>query len=712
MARFEERWTTSTVGSAPAGWTAEWIAGGYVIHDNYGGWRIAHDSGSVSAPDAISYDAVGDVAAPVEALALFRQNGGGGGEGVVLLGANNNSSRDGYTGVMTGTSPGTLAILRSTGGSDTTLVSSTAINYLGTLYYHWLRVRRQGDVVTAKLWPWGSTEPGTWDLESTSTQPSAAGWVGVRGNGNRAIFERVVVETSGATCVSASATQNQWAVDFSTYSTGTGTPSGWSQMWHSFDTVAITASTAVEPGGKYMTLEHSAGGTARRGLQWDAGPIGYSSTVETLVKFRLSALTAYQFTPVQYAAGDSASENAYLAWINSGANLYPEVWINAVNTFNFRNQGSVFSLSSGVWYWMRTRFAGPALKYKLWADSTTEPASFSTIASHDNWRRCVSGRFGVAMFNSDAKDIAYFAVGLDGASAPTPSTSTGSTGSTGGASTGSTSSTFPAATAYSGGPYSGVWANGVDLYSDSGFVLDRPPGWRDAPFRSHRFVSLPKRRGFLKATADPSWEPRELRLSGVVQGDTNAAARANLRKLKARLSDGGVRYSFPDASTLEVVGYLAEDGIAVEPIGPPLADDRFRVDVSVVCPSPRYLERSTYSVGFGSTRTLMPLGTAPSYPVVTVSGATTFTLTYKTSTGGTVKTFGLSGATGAPFTIDMEAETVLNTSGDSQIGSRTTGSDFFALDPYDGTWTASSWPTLEVSAGSGTCVYRRAYLEG
>ncbi len=43
------------------------------------------------------------------------------------------------------------------------------------------------------------------------------------------------------------------------------------------------------------------------------------------------------------------------------------------------------------------------------------------------------------------------------------------------------------------------------------------------------------------------------------------------------------------------------------------------------------------------------------------------------------------------------------------MGALAAGWDFPAIDPNDGTFSASQWPTLQVSSGSGSITYRKAY---
>lgn len=253
--------------------------------------------------------------------------------------------------------------------------------------------------------------------------------------------------------------------------------------------------------------------------------------------------------------------------------------------------------------------------------------------------------------------------------------------------------------------------NTKDL-STIGLILDVPGGWRHSAPRAHRHIQIPKRRGHLKVTASPVWEPRRLVLTGHIQGTSLANLRANHREIVSRLSDGLLTCSFADASTEVFYAYMDESGVQVEPVGGALESRRQAVTINLLCPDPRIYENSTTTVSATSTASVAcALGTAPVEPVIVTDGATTVSIIYKTSTGGAVATCGITSAAGsAPYTFDMKAQTVLSSSGASVIAALTTGTDFFVLDPFDGDWPSSAWPTVQVSAGTANITYQRAYL--
>lgn len=63
-------------------------------------------------------------------------------------------------------------------GSDSpTQVATTGVSLSGSTVY-WIRFRVNGTTIQARIWADGGGEPGFWDLDSTNSNVTAAGWVG------------------------------------------------------------------------------------------------------------------------------------------------------------------------------------------------------------------------------------------------------------------------------------------------------------------------------------------------------------------------------------------------------------------------------------------------------------------------------------------------------------------------------------------------------
>ena len=129
-------------------------------------------------------------------------------------------------------------------------------------------------------------------------------------------------------------------------------------------------------------------------------------------------------------------------------------------------------------------------------------------------------------------------------------------------------------------------------------------------------------------------------------------------------------------------------------------------------------DESTSSVNGITTATAIPLGSAPCWPVIRLNGDAggvgAVTILYKTSTGTTRKTlsFTFAPTLGAAdwVDIDMEAATIIDDASANRRDERTLGTDFpWMLDPRDGVYVSSSWPTLETSDGDLDVTYTKRY---
>lgn len=219
---------------------------------------------------------------------------------------------------------------------------------------------------------------------------------------------------------------------------------------------------------------------------------------------------------------------------------------------------------------------------------------------------------------------------------------------------------------------------------------------------------------------DERLDSRELRIELYLEGTSTANYYARLDELKARLrgnvssaEKGVVDLEFDDRLGLAYKARL----LTVEP-SMAFADDpvlsRDIVKVSMELLDPYLREQSESSVGsIVNSDTAIPLGTGPSYPRLRIAGAfTNPTITYKSSGGTTLKTLGLTltKSGGQWVEIDMRLGTIVDNASANQQGARNSGSDFpWYLDPRDGTYWSSAWPTLRCSSGTLTCYYFKGY---
>jgi phage-related protein len=222
-------------------------------------------------------------------------------------------------------------------------------------------------------------------------------------------------------------------------------------------------------------------------------------------------------------------------------------------------------------------------------------------------------------------------------------------------------------------------------------------------------VTVPGRLGDVVVSAKPNVGSRTLSIRLAALADTRTALLGVLDELKWRFAPQKQHtLVWVDDQTREMYGYVTD--FRDDPIEPDLMQIATRYRLTVECPDPREFATSDTTVSSITTATDIQLGSAPSTPTITVTGAGTFNLVYKNSAATTLKTVSISGAT-APVVLDCDAGTVTDAGGNA-VQYLSASSDFpFVFDPQDGDPYAGTadWPTLECSAGSAEAVYRKAW---
>lgn len=256
-----------------------------------------------------------------------------------------------------------------------------------------------------------------------------------------------------------------------------------------------------------------------------------------------------------------------------------------------------------------------------------------------------------------------------------------------------------------------LMVDGFDL-STLDFRVQSLAGHRNMPEAVWPQTDVPARYGPVLLSDTAQRKARPIKVQGVFDSTSLASLYANTDEAKARM-DGALRtYTVVDNEAREHRAYLLK--WEAQGLPPELTTPRTYVTLTLWCPDPRAYSTGDTVVNFGATATAVPLGNAPTHPVIRIAGtASAPALVYKTSTGGERGRVTLAttiGSTGY-IDIDMDAGTLVDETGANVSAVyATTVSGFFALDPLDGTYWSSGWPTVEVSAGSGTATYRKAWL--
>lgn len=264
-----------------------------------------------------------------------------------------------------------------------------------------------------------------------------------------------------------------------------------------------------------------------------------------------------------------------------------------------------------------------------------------------------------------------------------------------------------------------LYVNDFDT-SRLGLIVTGVDGWRDAPSTRDRTTQLPTRVGAIILAPEAETAPRQISIEGVIDPShaglalTMANVRAAISELQERIYRGTIEVRFADEPDIFVLARGEQAQLVASP--PQFMNPKSRVQIRLLCPDPLRYDRNGSVVGFGvSPRTGTPLGTAVSAPVLRIMGAATNPVITYRDKSGTVRqtmTFTVTLASTDYLEIDCELFTITKyASGVASNGiTLLTAGDFIALDPQDGDYAGGVWPTLEVSAGSGECLYRRAWL--
>ncbi len=255
-----------------------------------------------------------------------------------------------------------------------------------------------------------------------------------------------------------------------------------------------------------------------------------------------------------------------------------------------------------------------------------------------------------------------------------------------------------------------LYVNDIDV-ADLGVTVGQSiDGWRDGPDIRLPAAPLLGRIGRLGLTDAPAANARVFSVDAVQIGSTVADLLSKLDQLKRLVYDGVVRIRTGEASDRE---YLGVAGLTVGPMGDWLNQVahtlRFRFD----CDDATARALIPTVVPFSASATAIPLGTAPSAPVIRIGDSVTNpVITYKDHRGQTQRTMGftITIAAGGWLEIDCELKTIVDQDGAQQAAALTSG-DFIELNPYDGGGIAGPWPTLGVSGGSlAQAEYRKRWL--
>jgi phage-related protein len=246
--------------------------------------------------------------------------------------------------------------------------------------------------------------------------------------------------------------------------------------------------------------------------------------------------------------------------------------------------------------------------------------------------------------------------------------------------------------------------DGFDMSTIGMIVSDDIRGFEDGPILQWPNVRIPHRIDALVTSSSPNYRDRVITVPATVLGSTRSEMQDFLDEIKWRLSPDQVLVRFAHDETREYRGRV--DQGTVKTIPPAIIQRGLKFTIRIVCFDPRkYAISDTVQAFSGATS--MALGTAPSHPVLRLSGGSNPIVIYKDSSAVEQGRMEFSWS-GTWIDVNMLDKTIIDNTGANQADALTVG-DFFVLDPRDGDYPTPSWPTLQVSSSSGQATYRKNY---
>lgn len=269
-----------------------------------------------------------------------------------------------------------------------------------------------------------------------------------------------------------------------------------------------------------------------------------------------------------------------------------------------------------------------------------------------------------------------------------------------------------------------VYLNETALSSIGVYVMGLGSA-QSAPSRDYPTLAIPGRQGGV-LSADPTTPPRTLTLSVTVVSTTIAGRRAAEDQLRSLAMRGLVAITVDD----DVNEPRVIEGVCTScELAPPGRQHPVDATVSAgtvtfVCPDPTWRDRTQQAIAlpFGEP-TPIPLGTAPTGGIVRIgapgwsTNVADISIGYNGASGAEAGGMGLTGTLVAGtdyLEVDLDRMTIVKVSSGAVTNaiSWITSGGFWGMDVNDGDVLAGVYPTITLSALTGTPVgswagYRR-----
>lgn len=207
MSTYFDDFESYSTGSLPTGWTARINADDTWTVETTGSDKYLQ----LYDPDSNQYLSINSVDSDAdrqdaEVLLKWRRNSVSANKAFAFVRLTGNSSA--FSGYRIGGSSSTLQAYRAVSATSwTSIASSSATTSADTDY--WVRFRVNGTAIQVRMWADGGSEPGTWDIDTTDSNVSGDGWVGVGAiTANSAVYTywQVGIGTNGDTAPDSGST--------------------------------------------------------------------------------------------------------------------------------------------------------------------------------------------------------------------------------------------------------------------------------------------------------------------------------------------------------------------------------------------------------------------------------------------------------------------------------------------------------------------------
>lgn len=257
-----------------------------------------------------------------------------------------------------------------------------------------------------------------------------------------------------------------------------------------------------------------------------------------------------------------------------------------------------------------------------------------------------------------------------------------------------------------------VSLDGVDV-DDLGLNLTRLPAVFAAPADGYPSIGIPFRPGVTLTTDQPNTSAREILVQALVMDTSAANAETTMQALKDAVSGRLVGIGFDHASGRKYYGVCTD--VTGDMAFPDALPGHVSTTLRFLCPDPYAVDDALTTVsGIAAERVQVTVGTGPTYPIITITGAaTTPTITLRTHDGESVATMTAANiAAGDCWRVDTLhglSEICVSGSWSSNIAALTAGFKFPVILPRYAGRSLSSWPTVEVSSGTLAVAYARRW---